>query len=124
MDRRHSKTKCPLYAFRIVHANNQTLEIVVEAKCRQQTKFLDEPSAVSRQPSCASSRDINWKGDEDWHLDNPHNKALAALFYTSLQKGTWEMAVRFRGSLLSLLPAGNRRNLPQNVPVSGNGTTS
>jgi hypothetical protein len=51
MDRRHSKTKCPLYAFRIVHANNQTLEIVVEAKCRQQTKFLDEPSAVSRQPS-------------------------------------------------------------------------
>lgn len=48
MDRRHSKTKCPLYAFRIVHANNQALEIVVEAKCRQQTKFLDEPSASSR----------------------------------------------------------------------------
>jgi len=80
--------------------------------------------AVSHQPGCASSRDINWKGDESWHLDNPHSKALAALFYTSLLKGTWDIVARFRGSLLSLLPAGNRRNLPQNVPVSGNGTTS
>jgi hypothetical protein len=80
--------------------------------------------AVSRQRSWVSSRDINWKGDESWHLDNPHSKALAALFYTSLLKGTWEVAVRFRGSLLSLLPAGNRRNLPQSVPASDNGTSS
>jgi hypothetical protein len=80
--------------------------------------------AVGRQPSCASLRDINWKGDESWHLDNPHNKALAALFYTSLLKGTWEIAARLRGSLLSLLPTTNRRTLPQDVPVSGNGTTS
>jgi hypothetical protein len=79
---------------------------------------------VSSQPSCASSRDINWKGDEGWHLDNPHSKALAALFYTSLLKGTWEIAARLRGSLLSLLPTTNRRTLPQDVRVSGNGTTS
>jgi hypothetical protein len=80
--------------------------------------------AVSQQPGCASSRDINWKGDEGWHLDNPHNKALAALFYTSLLKGTWDIAARLRGSLLSFLPTTNRRTLPQNVPVSGNGTRS
>jgi hypothetical protein len=80
--------------------------------------------SVSSQPGYASSRDINWKGHEAWHLDNPHNKALAALFYTSLLKGTWEIAARFRGSLLSLLPTANRRALRQNVPVSGNETTS
>jgi hypothetical protein len=79
---------------------------------------------VGSQPSYASSRDINWKGHEAWHLDNPHNKALAALFYTSLLKGTWEIAARFRGSLLSLLPTANRRTQPQGVPVSGNETTS
>ncbi len=48
MDRRHSKSKCPLYGFRIVNADNRRLEIVAEAKCPQQTKFLGRPSARSR----------------------------------------------------------------------------
>jgi hypothetical protein len=119
MDRRHSKTEWPLYAFRIVNANNQRLENRSGGKMSPTNKVSRQ--FVSQQPG---SRDINWRGDEGWHLDNPHNKALAALFYTSLLKRTWEMAVRFKASLPSLLPAGYRRNLPQSVPASDNGTTS
>lgn len=66
-----------------------------------------------QQPQGRGSRcDINRKSDEHWHLHDPHNKALAALCYTSLLKGAWEMAVRSRESLLSFRRNPNRVSIP------------
>ena len=72
------------------------------------------------QDSRNSSCDINRRSEERWHLDDPHNKALAALFYTSLFKGAWEMAVHCRESVFSFRRAPNRRSLPESAPGNGN----
>ncbi len=60
-----------------------------------------------------SSSDINQRGNEHWHLDDPHNKALAALVYTSFFKGAWNIVERSRDSLFALLRLSNRRALSE-----------
>ncbi len=57
-----------------------------------------------------SSGDINRRGDEHWHLSDPHNKALAALFYASLLKGAWELVVRSPGKVISHFRRGSDRH--------------
>jgi hypothetical protein len=69
-----------------------------------------------------SPGDINRRGHEHWHLEDPHNKALAALVYTSVFKGAWDIVARSSGSLFTFFRASNRRVLSE--PTQGNGSTS
>jgi hypothetical protein len=57
-----------------------------------------------------SSADINRRGDEHWHLSDPHNKALAALLYTSVLKGAWELVARSPGRVISHLRRSSNRH--------------
>jgi hypothetical protein len=72
--------------------------------------------AVDHKQVRDSSADVNRRSDGLCHLENPHNKALAALFYTSLLRGAWEIVVHGGGSLFHVRRASNARALPGERP--------
>ncbi len=80
-----------------------------------------EKKAVKPEAS-GSSGDVNHRGHEHWHLDDPHRKALAALVYTSLLKGAWSVVARSAEPLWGFLHASNRRALPNRAEENSNAT--
>jgi hypothetical protein len=58
--------------------------------------------SLKQQVRDYSSVDINRKSDERWHLENPHNKALPALFYASLLRRAWQVTARCGAFLFHL----------------------
>jgi hypothetical protein len=79
------------------------------------TEAVPRP-VVDQQEVRGSSGDINRRSEELWHLEYPHNKALAALFYTSLLRAAWETAVHCGGSLFHVRRTSNHRALPERTP--------
>jgi len=77
----------------------------------QDIRKLQDPSTLG---------DINLGSKEHWHLEDPHNKALAALAYTSAFKGAWDIVARSSASLFGFLRHFNRRALPERTQVNGN----
>ena len=63
--------------------------------------------------------DVNRRGHEHWHLDDPHSKALAALVYTSVFKGAWDIVARSSGSLFTFFRASHRRVLSEHPQKNG-----
>jgi hypothetical protein len=51
-------------------------------------------SEPKEKQSSTAVGDINRKSDE-WHLEYPHNKAFAALFYASVLKSVWKKTARY-----------------------------
>jgi hypothetical protein len=70
---------------------------------------------IDQLPHRNSSGDINRRNDQ-WHLENPHNKALAALVYASLLRGAWEIVAHCGGPLFR-----RRACNPHALPVSASG---
>ena len=68
--------------------------------------------------------DINRRNDDRWHLENPHNKALAALFYTSLLRSAWKIVAHCGGPLFHRRRASNSRALPESAPGNGHNSAS
>jgi hypothetical protein len=61
------------------------------------TDTIHEPAIDQRQAREALG-DVNRRREEQWHLEHPHRKALAALAYTSLLRGIWAMLRPHRDS--------------------------
>jgi len=76
--------------------------------------------AVRKLQGPSTLGDINLRGKEHWHLEDPHNKALAALVYTSVFKGAWDIVARSSASLFGFLHQSNRQALPERTRVNGN----
>jgi hypothetical protein len=76
--------------------------------------------AVGKLPGLSSSGDVNRRGNGHWHLDDPQNKALTALVYTSVFKGAWGLVARSSESLFALLRASHRRPFSERSRENGN----
>ena len=104
---------CFLYAALQEYKGSKLQEVRMPA-----TEAVPRP-VIDQQQVRGSSGDINRRSEELWHLEYPHNKALAALFYTSLLRAAWEIAVHSGGSLSHFCRASNHRALPEKSPENG-----
>jgi hypothetical protein len=83
----------------------------------QSASIVAAPEPKEKQIN-SSIGDINRKNDE-WHLEYPHSKAFAALFYTLLLKNTWNKTMRYTWLLLHPRRDAHRAVLPPSPAERG-----